>query len=198
MCDSRANPDLLSGETLRAGSLGPAIDYFLHRDTPNHVVIETAECQVVAVQNEMHGGVLSSQVVINADLARLGAAAPFVGDEHLDTILFEAGIFFTTSVRNRGVSIHIFRCLFEDVAYVVVKGFPARWNSLAKPVCTCHVYGVQQRCQQTLFVEGLGLAPRQRDFSELAAQRRPGRPKGKAKAEARQRHASQNASAVEA
>jgi hypothetical protein len=187
--DSKANPDLLSGEVLRTGGLSPAMDYYIYRDTPNYVVIDHDDYQVVAVQNEMQDGVLPAQVNIDARLARLGAAALFAADEDLDGILFEAYVFFTTSVGSRAVSISSFRCLFESIAYVVVKGMPERWQSLEKPVCTCHIYGVQQQCQHTLFVEGLGLAPRHRDFSELPGHRRPGRPKGKAKAKAKPRHA---------
>ena len=137
----------------------------------------------------MQDGVLPAQVNINARLARLGAAALFAADEELDRILFEGSVFFTTSVGSRAVSISSFRCMFESIAYVVVRGMPQRWQSLGKPVCTCHVFGVQQQCQHTLFIEGLGLATQPRDFSDLPEQRRPGRPKGKAKAKAKPRHA---------
>jgi hypothetical protein len=67
------------------------------------------------------------------------------------------------------------------------------WSCGCGPVCTCHVYGIQQQCQHTLFVEGLQPplpeVVTRRDFNIAFSTRRPGRPKGKAKPAPRRRTA---------
>ena len=98
--------------------------------------------------------------------------------------------FFWTTDQQIGVSITSFRRVFEDIAFVILRPLPPHWNALAKPVCTCHVYGVQQQCQHSLFVESLNLPgiANPRDFGNIPTARRAGRPKGKAKVVAKRRH----------
>ena len=96
-----------------------------------------------------------------------------------------------TTTSKVAISIARFRELFEDIAFVILKPLPVSWQSLDKPVCTCHIYGVQQQCQHTLFVEGLPLTDitNPRNFEEAVLFRARGRPKGVAKPAAKRRHA---------
>jgi hypothetical protein len=184
-----ANPDLLSGDVLRRANLSPAVDYHVSQ-VVNHVVLETATYFVVAVQNTHTQDELPAEVPVSAALARLGADAIHSSDRDLRRLLFEAEVFFLTSTGRVAISVSRFRNIFEDIAFVILKPLPASWQSLDKPVCTCHMYGVQQQCQHTLFVEGLPLPgiAHPRNFEEAVLHRNRGRPKGAAKPAPKRRH----------
>ena len=177
---------------MEAARLSPALDYW-HSPAENHILILTPSHRVVAMQNSAPAGVLPADVAVDERLARLGAAMLFSADGPLRDLLFEAGILFVTAGGSVSASTHMFEAVFENIAYVILSPLPVRWATLNKPVCTCHVYGVQQQCQHTLFVEGL--QPQlpevitRRDFNVAFSTRAPGRPKGKAKPVAKRRHA---------
>ena len=138
---------------------------------------------MVAVQNTAREGKLPADVEISEALARVGAETLFASGQNLRRLLFDANVFFLTSDSRVAISIAGFRELFEDIAFVIFAPLPASWQSLDRPVCTCHVFAVQQQCQHTLFVESLGL-PRithPRNFDEVVSTRARGRPKGAAK-----------------
>ena len=143
-----------------------------------------------SVQNAKLGDDLPAAVPICAETARLGAAAMFASDQALRKILFDANVFFLTSCSRVALSMARFRNVFEDIAYVLIRPQPQSWQSMDKPVCTCHIYAVQQQCQHTLFVEGLPIAgiSHPRNFGEAPGQRRAGRPKGKSKATPKRAH----------
>ena len=185
----QANPDLLSGEILHKAGYSTALDYALS-EIEKHIVFDTKSYLIVAVQNAKLGDDLPAAVPICAETARLGAAAMFASDQPLRKILFDANVFFLTSCSRVALSMARFRNVFEDIAYVLIRPQPQAWQSMDKPVCTCHIYAVQQQCQHTLFVEGLPIAgiSHPRNFGEAPGQRRAGRPKGKSKAAPKRAH----------
>ena len=188
---TNANPDLLSGDALRQGDLSPASDY-IASDIVTHKLFQTDSYRVVAVQNCCVDGCPAAKSPLNQRNAAFGVAAMHAHGESLNTILFEAGVFFRTTTNTVGISVSNFNAIFEDIAYVVLSPLPPNLESLNKPLCTCRIYGTQQQCQHTLFVEGPPLddLPIPRDFEEAVHARKPGRPKGKAKTapKAKRRH----------
>ena len=216
VCPSKPNPDLLTGDALKKIDLSPAADYFKHQDKRNFIRVRTAAFDVVAVQNASAEDVLPAERAIAEQLAIQGAHMLFAGGTTLRKQLFEAGILYVTSQGSTAASMTQFKAVFEDIAYVVLRPHPTSWGmfddkarSFAKhthtnfsflnrvcicvlrnpqeAMCTCHVFGIQQQCQHSFFVEGLdfqdGPLPA-RNFREIPLARTPGRPKGKAKAKA--------------
>ena len=120
-------------------------------------MIEKERFHIVAVNNKGDAERFPAELSVDETLATLGANAICAADKQLSDLLFECGGFFWTTDQQIGVSITSFRRVFEDIALVILRPVPPHWNALAKPVCTCHVYGVQQQCQHSLFVESLGL-----------------------------------------
>jgi hypothetical protein len=190
ICSHSANPDLLNGDCLRQAMLSPALDYF-NTNCASHVVVAEGGFTVVAMQNSAREDTLPAEVAIDARLARLGARMLFAADSVLQGLLFEAGILYCTTGSAVNVSLSSFRAVFENIAYVILTPLPERWRVLGKPVCTCHIYGIQQQCQHSLFVEGMVPTFEQvshpRDFSVAVSTRGRGRPKGKATPKAKRR-----------
>jgi hypothetical protein len=168
--------------------LSAALDYFATACASHTVLVEPG-FTVVAVQNSARGDVLPAEVAVDQRLARLGARMIFASDAVLQTLLFESWILYCTEDGRVNTSLTTFCAVFEDIAYVILTPLPERWAVLEKPVCTCHIYGIQQQCQHSLFVEGMvptfPLHPR--DFSIAVTTRLRGRPKGKAAPKAKRR-----------
>ena len=156
----------------------------------NHVVMDFANFTVVALQNRGDAEHLPAALPVNADLAKSGAEAILAADDVLKELLLNAGVLHVTSQGIVNASVTSFKQMFEDIAYVIVRPLPAHWFFLQKPACTCHIFGIQQQCQHTLFVESLPLTGiiHTRNFGDVRQQRGRGRPKGKAKAAAKRRH----------
>ena len=181
---------------MRTAHLSAAVEYYNSSVSDNHMIFhlhmifDTDAYHVVAIQNAAVQDSLPADVAVDARLARLGVAMLYAADNELIHLLHEAGIFFLTPTNHNAVSVSSFSAVFENIAYVILRLLPPRWEILSKPVCTCHVYGIQQQCQHTLFVEAflVDSVACPRDFSVVVNTRKPGRPKGKAKAVAKRKH----------